>query len=495
MLRESMSQALEAYLLAVWGTLRIADLVDISVVSVGVYAVISWFQSARSRLVMSGLATLIALYFAARLLDMHLTLALFQAGITVAVVALVVIFQDEIRRAFERVALAGRFRSRRNAPPQDATLDTIVEAVANLANAKTGALIVLRGQEPLARHLTGGVLLDGRLSEPLLYSIFDSSSAGHDGALIVEDGIASRFAVHLPLSVEIKGNEHFGTRHTAALGLSERCDALVVVVSEERGVISVAENGRLAEMKSIAELKKRIADLKTRVAPPRTSGWLHRMLTRRLGIKVLSVIISIAAWLVVFGYRSETAIRMVDVPIVFSDVPDGWSVDNPKPLQVKVLVAGPQRELEKLEPTDLTVALDASNLRAGPQSATIGSGNVDLPPGFVVRNVEPNVVRFTAERTTLVTLPIQPAVTGKLANEYALDRVVADPESARVVIPLRLRGSLRKLSTEPVDLTGLTRSMSVAKELELPEGATLAPGEPQTVTVRVELELRSSVSE
>jgi uncharacterized protein (TIGR00159 family) len=240
-------ERLQAYLDAAWSSARIADAVDVVVVAVIVYFGIIWFQRSRSRLVMSGLGTLAVLYFAAGLLEMHLTLALFQAGLTVAVVALVVIFQEEIRRAFERVALASRFRAESVPAVLDAAVDTVVEAAASFANSRTGALIVFRGREPLERHLERGVVLNGQISLSLLHSIFDASSEGHDGALIIENGLATRFGVHLPLAAEAKSQQRSGTRHSAALGLTERSDALVVVVSEERGVISVAEDGVLGE--------------------------------------------------------------------------------------------------------------------------------------------------------------------------------------------------------------------------------------------------------
>ena len=104
---------------------------------------------------------------------------------------------------------------------------------------------MLPQREPIESHVEGGIALDGRLSEPLLLSLFDPSSPGHDGAVILRGAQIERFAVHLPLSVNRAALGPGGTRHAAALGLSERCDAICIVVSEERGTVSVARDGLL----------------------------------------------------------------------------------------------------------------------------------------------------------------------------------------------------------------------------------------------------------
>jgi len=482
-----MLQSLMEYARAVAASLRLADALDIAVVSVIVYASVSWFLRSRSRLVMSGLGTLALLYFAALFFDMHLTLALFRAGLTVAVVALVVIFQEEIRRAFERVALASRFQSTSGAQTADATVDVVVESVAAMAKTKTGALIVFGGREPLARHITGGIPLNGRISEPLLLSIFDPSSAGHDGALVIEDGLATRFAVHLPLSPELGGHERFGTRHAAALGLSERCDALVVVVSEERGVISVAKDGKLTQLASSAELKKRILAFKARVAPERQTRRVTQLFTRAVGIKLLSVAVALAAWLIAYDYRSETAVRSMNVPIVFENVPKGWAVGEPSPLEVLVSLSGPKRQLEGLERGQVNVAIDVSNLKQGLQRVPISTNAVTTPAGFVARDVQPGAVTFSAERTVTTTVSVSAKTIGKLPQGRWLKAVTVAPREIELIVPRSRRAGLKHVTTEDIALDKLRESTKLERELMLPSGTALAPGAPESVTVRIEV--------
>lgn len=465
---------------------RFADVLDVLVVSSIAYGTVRWFRQSRSRLVMSGLATLVLLYFAARLLEMHLTLALFQAGITVAAVTLVVIFQDEIKRGFERVALASRF-STTSATRNSGTLaDTIAAAAAHFAKNKTGALVVFRGREPLERHLTGGVRLDGLVSEPLLHSIFDTNTAGHDGALIIADGVASLFGVHLPLSVEIKGNERFGTRHTAALGLSERCDALVVVVSEERGVISVAQNGKLTEVSSSTELAQIIRAFQQKVSPDFEAGGVRRWFSHNLGLKLVSVAVALAAWLVTLGYRSETAVRTISVPVVFSNVPAGWVIKNVNPLEVRVSLSGPQRKLESLGDS-LAVSVNPGQLAPGTLRTKLTSHDVALPVGVQVRDIQPSSVQFNAERSVTAVVSVDADTRGQPAAGYALRSVSVHPQSVRLVLPESQRAKVRRVATEPIDLTSFRTSASVRVPVMLPTGAALAPGEPEAVSVRIEV--------
>ncbi len=172
-----MNTDLHTWLSDLWARLRPADVLDIAVVAVAIYVIVSWVRRARTRFVLGGLGALAGLYLLARLLDMVLTLVIFQAGLTLAVVTLIVVFQEDIRRAFERIAMRGRLRRPAAASAHTDLRELLVSSLMDLARRRVGALIVLRGGEPLARHLSGGFTLQGRPSEPLFASIFDTGSA------------------------------------------------------------------------------------------------------------------------------------------------------------------------------------------------------------------------------------------------------------------------------------------------------------------------------
>jgi DNA integrity scanning protein DisA with diadenylate cyclase activity len=182
----------------------------------------------------------------------------------------------------------------------------LVRTVDDLAKEKTGALIVIRGNDPLERHMNGGIPLDGQLSEPLLRSIFDSHSPGHDGAVLIEQNRVTRFAVHLPLSKDLQQLAHVGTRHSAALGLAELADALCLVVSEERGTVSTAENGRLRKMDTLQELGAVIQRFLETKFPPEPQKAIPIQFFRRNWLaKLFSIILAVGFWYILCPGRKR----------------------------------------------------------------------------------------------------------------------------------------------------------------------------------------------
>ena len=210
----------------------------------------------------------------------------------------------------------------------------------------------------------GGVPLSGSISKPLLDSLFDPGSAGHDGAVLVESGQISRFAVHLPISKNRQEVGVHGTRHAAALGLSERVDALVIVVSEERGVVSLAEQGKLTVVNSAAELKRRLdAFLQEKFPVTREAFWTH-FVVRHWRAKLLSVALASVAW-ILLAYNPSTVQRIFVVPIEYRNVPKGLEVADTAPTETKVTLSGTEPAFRLLEPATLKIAVDLAHAQSG----------------------------------------------------------------------------------------------------------------------------------
>ncbi len=376
-------------------TIRVVDALDILVVSVFLYAGLVWFQRTASRGVLVGVAALGVVYFLARGLDMYLTSLAFHTTFAILVFVLVVVFQEDLRRMFERLSAlrSVRFRS---GPDALIKVDELVESVFKMAESKTGALIVLQGKESLERQINGGIALGGRFSKPLLYSIFDSRTPGHDGAVIIQAGRVEHFAAHLPISknsLEIAGR---GTRHSAALGLSERSDALTIVVSEERGVVSVAESGKLKEMATAADLKHNLDKFLASTFPvAKQSSW-KRFLLQHVQLKILAVTIAVVAWFVI-AYDPNTVYRTFVVPIDYRNFPAGMELDENAlpPTEARMTLSGSDRNFRFLEPSSLKITLDLADARLGPQSFSITERNIRLPNKLSPYRIEPRTIRMS----------------------------------------------------------------------------------------------------
>jgi DNA integrity scanning protein DisA with diadenylate cyclase activity len=159
-----------------------------------------------------------------------------------------------------------------------------------------GALIVITGNFRLEGIIEGGWPLNGQISMPLILSIFDPSSPGHDGAIVIEGDVVKKFGVHLPLAENFQAFGNLGTRHRAALGLAQKSDAMVIVVSEERGTISLAYKGNIKVVENISELQKQIEKFVKEKFPSKTIP-LKNIFIRNLKEKVLSIVIALILWI------------------------------------------------------------------------------------------------------------------------------------------------------------------------------------------------------
>lgn len=237
------------------------SIVDILLVATFVYYLLYLLKGTRSGRVAFGIVMLIMLYFIADLFQLQTMSWLLQNFLTYIVIAIIVIFQADIRKAlatFGRNPFLDFFRIREKSTGY---LVELQRAVNLLAQRAIGALIVIERELELKNLIETGVRLDAEIKSDLLLSIFNTRSPLHDGAVILTHGrIASAGAI-LPLSSRPDISKGYGTRHRAALGLSEESDAVVIVVSEEQGSVSIAFDGRLTKLDTPLELERRLKSL------------------------------------------------------------------------------------------------------------------------------------------------------------------------------------------------------------------------------------------
>lgn len=279
----------------------VPDVLDMALVGTLIYALLLWFKRTKAAFVALGLFLMVVVYVIAWMAGMYMTIRLFQGFFAVFIVAVIIIFQEEIRSAFERIAVWSLTGGVLKSAPTHRQVEILVRSLGDLARDHIGALVVLRGLDPLDRHVEGGWDLNGELSEALIKSIFDSHSLGHDGAFIVEEGRVSRFGVQLPLSKDFSKITNLGTRHSAALGLSERCDALCLAVSEEHGTISVARRGELKTLGDLEDLQDEIGQFLNRLMPDPSRGALGGFFTENWREKLTAAAVSMLLWVLFVG--------------------------------------------------------------------------------------------------------------------------------------------------------------------------------------------------
>ncbi|CAN5782376.1 hypothetical protein BH23CHL8_BH23CHL8_12020 [soil metagenome] len=235
-------------------------LLDILLTAILLYGLFNLIQGTRAVRLIVGAILLYVLYVVTQGLNLRLLSGIMQIGAVVGLFALVVVFQPELRRGLDRLGRVGSLRWLNTpAPASHERVGTIIAtSAAALSARRTGALIVIERDTGLSDMAESGVRLDARLTSELLTSLFTPGAALHDGAVIVRGDSIVAAGVMLPLADNVPPKERFGTRHRAALGVTEQTDALAVVVSEESGAVSLAEDGGMVRIPDEDDLRQRL---------------------------------------------------------------------------------------------------------------------------------------------------------------------------------------------------------------------------------------------
>ena len=251
-------------------SIRWTDVVEIIVLAVLIYYVMRWIRRTRAYALIRMLLLVFIFVILAALLNMTTILWVFQNVSSVAILALVVILQPELRHGLMELGqknwLTNVLRSDTNETGRfsDRTISEIIRACTEMARVKTGALIVIEGAIPLKEFEVTGIEVDGAVSSQLLINIFEKNTPLHDGAVIIRGDRITAATCYLPLS-ERPIDKDLGTRHRAALGMAEASDALVIVVSEETGAISLAYREQLERAVDAGRLKSALIQMQAKV--------------------------------------------------------------------------------------------------------------------------------------------------------------------------------------------------------------------------------------
>jgi len=324
------------------------------------------------------------------------------------------------------------------------------------------------------------------LSESLLESLFDPHSIGHDGAVIIEEERIVKFGCHLPLSLNTKKLRNVGLRHTAALGLAERSDALCIVVSEERGSIALAREENIRRLSGPDQLKPALEEFFKREEPVHSSELWRRWLRENSFEKALALFLACGLWLT-FAYQTESVRRDYMVPIEYRNLKTEWVIEEPKEQEVSVSLTGSAQAFNVLNPQTLKIVLDMSELVEGRQTVSINRDIVRHPSNLSVIAINPGRIQLIAHKMTPVEIPVKIETTGQSPEGYSVSRIESIPKNVRV---LALPKNHRKISikTEPLNLDTIIATTTVTQKLVFPTNVQFINGKPPVVQVKIEIE-------
>ena len=266
---------------------QVMDVIEIMINTVIVYEIMLWIKNTKAWMLLRGIIMLGVFILLAWIFQMHTILFLAAQSINVLAIAAVVVFQPELRRALEKLGEKNLLNSinpfdknRDNERFSDETADSIVRACYEMGSVCTGALIVVEQAIRLNEYEMTGIELDCKVSSQVLINIFEHNTPLHDGAVIIRGDRITSATCYLPLSDNMSISKDLGTRHRAALGMSEVCDALVIVVSEETGLVSAAMGGRLTRWIKREELREMLSQIQYRKSEQKRftirKGWRRR---------------------------------------------------------------------------------------------------------------------------------------------------------------------------------------------------------------------------
>ena len=235
-------------LLTLGNTVRVWDIIDILIVSLIIYKILTFMRKTNASSVIKGIILLLMLAWLSNLLNMNVVTYILRQIFEMGLLVLIVLFQPELRKLFEQVGTSRInliFRKRIRLENAEAVLYSVISSAKSMAKSKTGAIIVFEREISLNDYAVTGTKLDAEISAELIQSIFYYNSPLHDGALLIRDGRILAAACMLPLSNNISLSRDLGMRHRAGVGITERSDSVAVIVSEQTGTISVAVDGML----------------------------------------------------------------------------------------------------------------------------------------------------------------------------------------------------------------------------------------------------------
>jgi len=470
-----------------FSTFRWQDVVDIGLNSYILFRFYVLFRGTYVFRVLIGLTVLWFFQQIAGYTGLIVTSWVIQGIVAVAALIIVVVFRNEIRNVLQarnfKTIFWGFTTKARSAP-----IDIIADSIFELARRRHGALVVIPGDDDVHEMIQSGITWNGEISKEMILSIFFPDNPVHDGAAIVEGDRITRVGAILPLSRREDLPSYLGTRHRAALGLSEAIDAAVIVVSEERGEVSLARGSRLRE---IGNKRKLVQKLEEHFGIADDQG--PQLKKERLEITTAALVslLFITGFWFSISRGLETLITL-DVPIEYMNRNPNMEIVHASVNTVRLNLSGSGTLIKSTRPDQIRVRMDLSNATAGENPLTITANNISLPPGIELKEVTPQTMVVVLDVTVKKELPVQVDWVGKLPENLVLAEASVEPQKVEIIGGKRILENVSTIYTEKVPLeklkdAGGTIEVSLAIQ---PASLKVAPASNDKVTIKYILRKR-----
>jgi len=469
-----------------WGTIRWQDIVDVLINSYIVFRLYVLFRGTNVVRVLVGIAFLWFLQKLAGYLGLIITSWAIKGVTAFAALIIIVVFRNEIRSALQvknlKTILWGIPRKGVETP-----VEIVVDSAYELARKRIGALIVFPRKENLGEATHSGIPWQGLLSREMIISIFWHNGPVHDGAAIIEDDRIKEVGTILPLSHRKDLPPHYGTRHRAAAGLAENTDALIIVVSEERGNVVVAKGAQLKVVREKEELSKIL--IEHLGIYEKQEGFSIKGKPELAIAGLVSVIFISGIW---FSFtRGLDTMVTLDAAIEYVNWNPKMEVLDTSENTARVNLSASTTLIKSLKPEQVRLKIDLSKAVPGKNTYNIAQENITLPPGVNLIKVEPPTVEVILDTLSKEELPVQVDWVGNLPAYLILKEVGLTPKTVWLTGGSRILKEISTIYTEKIPLDHLDKTGTMTVKLVFNSTRLkITPDSKDQVMVRYVLEKR-----
>jgi uncharacterized protein (TIGR00159 family) len=365
-------------------------------VSFLLYQLYLWVRESRALRALTGLAIIGVLSLVARWTGMVMTGWIFQSLWSIILLVIVIVFQPEIRRILERMNPLDLIRGQPVALQREMLVE-ITETVFDMAREKVGALIVLPRHDPIEEYLREGVQLEALVSRELIRTLFQPPAPTHDGAVVIRANHIERAACFLPMTTAIGLPSEYGARHRAAIGLTERCDALCLLVSEERGTVALARKGTLIPFFEPARLEQELElELHDTLSSETSPEGRWSFLTHNLWAKGMAVALAAVLWVALAGQQSSEI--SMTIPVEYQQIAPHIELRGDVPREVNIRLRGSQLALEALRSRQVRARVSLAQVREGINYFLLTRNQIDLPAGIDLTEIRPALLLIEVQK-------------------------------------------------------------------------------------------------